>query len=44
MDFVRYVTGLLVFLGTSFVLVVTVHLVLLRHTKRKDAALSSREN
>lgn len=44
MDFIRYVIGLLVFLGTSFVLVFTVHLVVLRRTRRKDAALSSLEH
>jgi hypothetical protein len=43
MDFLRYVTGLAVFLSASLVLSFSVHLLLMRHTKRKHAALSSQE-
>jgi hypothetical protein len=43
MDFLRYVTGLAVFLGLSFVLSFSAHLLLMRHTKRKHAALSNQE-
>jgi hypothetical protein len=42
-DFIRYVTGLAIFLSTSFMVVVCAHLVLRRHTKRKEPASSGRE-
>lgn len=39
MDLVRYIIGLLVFLGTSFVLVLAAHLILMRLAKRKTPEL-----
>jgi hypothetical protein len=41
-DFIAYGTGLAVFMGTSFALLFSVHLLVLGHTKRKNAALSGR--
>lgn len=41
MDFLRYITGLAVFLSASFVLALSTHLLLMRHTKRKHADLAS---
>lgn len=43
MDPIRYITCLAIFVATSLVLAVCAHLVLLRHTKRKHAALASPE-
>ena len=43
MDFLRYVTGLVVFVSASFVLALSAHLFLMRHTKRKNPALRSEE-
>lgn len=43
MDPIRYITCLAIFLATSLILTVCAHLVLLRHTKRKHAALSNPE-
>ena len=43
MDFLRYVTGLAVFLSASCVLVFSVHMMLMSHTKRKNAVLLGRE-
>jgi len=40
-DLVRYITSLVIFVSASIVLAVCAHLVLLRNTKRKHAALSS---
>lgn len=42
-DLLRYVTGLVIFVSTSAVLTICVHTVLLRHTKRKNAAPVSPE-
>ena len=42
-DLLRYVTGLVIFVSTSAVLAICVHMVLLRHTKRKNAAPVSPE-
>jgi hypothetical protein len=42
-DFIRYATGLVIFLGTSFVLMFSIHLFVLWHTKRKNAALQGSE-
>jgi hypothetical protein len=43
MDFLRYVTGFVIFLSASLVLSFSVHRLLVRHTKRKNAALSGTE-
>lgn len=43
-DFVRYATGLAIFLSASFVLMFSVHLLVLWHTKRKNTASLVREN
>ncbi|WP_284982454.1 hypothetical protein [Arthrobacter sp. efr-133-TYG-118] len=43
MDFIRYATGLVIFLGASFVLMLSVHLLVLWHAKRKNAASPVRE-
>lgn len=43
MDFIRYAAVLVIFLGASFVLMFSVHLLVLWHTKRKNAALPVRE-
>ncbi|MDQ0241431.1 hypothetical protein [Arthrobacter bambusae] len=42
-DFIRYATGLVIFLGTSFVLMFSIHLLVLWHTKHKKAALQGSE-
>lgn len=42
-DLLRYVTGLVIFVSVSVVLVIGVHLVLLRHIKRKNAVPASPE-
>lgn len=42
-DFIRYAAVLVIFLGASFVLMFSVHLLVLWHTKRKNAALPVRE-
>lgn len=43
MDFIRYATGLVIFLGASFVLMFSAHLLVLWHAKRKNAELPVRE-
>lgn len=43
MDFIRYVTGLAIFLGTSMVLVFSLHLLVLWHTKRRNALSAGRQ-
>ncbi|MDQ0211377.1 hypothetical protein [Arthrobacter bambusae] len=43
MDFIRYATFLVIFLGSSFVLMFSVHVLVLWHAKRKNAALPVRE-
>jgi hypothetical protein len=42
-DFIRYVTDLVIFVGASFALFFSVHLLVLWHTKWSGAALSDRE-
>ncbi len=43
LDFFHYITGFAIFLITSLGLLFTVHLLILRQTKRKNAPLPVRE-
>jgi hypothetical protein len=44
MDFVRYITGLVIFLGSSLCLALVVHLVLRLRAKRKDVEALDRKD
>lgn len=43
LDFLRYITGLAIFLLTSLALLLTGHLLILMQTKRKNAPLPVRQ-